>query len=85
MFYDPYRVLGVNSSMSLDDIRKVYRKLAKTYHPDSPNGDVAKFKKVKDSWEIIKSQKESNNKVMGFGVGSFTRVTHKSLFSFRRV
>lgn len=33
-FPDPYRVLGVEKTASLREIRKAYRDLAKKYHPD---------------------------------------------------
>ncbi len=31
---DPYKVLGVKSKASIDEIRRAYRNLAKKYHPD---------------------------------------------------
>ena len=35
---DPYKVLGINSNASDDDVRKAYRKMAMKYHPDRVAG-----------------------------------------------
>lgn len=32
---DPYKVLGVSKDASVQEIRKVYKKLSKMFHPDS--------------------------------------------------
>ena len=45
---DPYRVLGVTSSATDDEIREAYRNLAAKYHPDvqgqGPLSDIAETK-----------------------------------------
>lgn len=76
---NPYRVLGVSTSMSLEDIRTVYRNLAKKYHPDGAEGDAKKFMEVNKAWETIKSTHGTlQNKTKGI-------LTHKTLFTFRRL
>ncbi|WP_396512757.1 DnaJ domain-containing protein [Lactococcus garvieae] len=53
--YDPYKVLGVTPQTPLSEIKKVYRKLAKAYHPDlnHEEGASEKFKEIQEAWEII--------------------------------
>lgn len=53
---DPYTVLGVERSASEEDIRKAYRKLAKTYHPDLNPGDAKaeeRFKEISAAYELL--------------------------------
>lgn len=57
---DLYETLELNSSASLDDIKKSYRRLAKLYHPDKNNNDqsyVLKFHKVTSAYEILSNEK----------------------------
>jgi len=39
MFDDPYRVLGLQSGASDEEVKRAYRQLAKQYHPDRNPGD----------------------------------------------
>ena len=53
---DPYEVLGVDRSASLEDIRKAYRRLAKKLHPDLNPGNKeaeARFKEVSGAYDIL--------------------------------
>lgn len=53
---DPYQVLGVTRSVSQDELKKAYRKLAKEYHPDrNPNDGRAaeRFKEVSAAYDIV--------------------------------
>src|SRR3712207_6003888 len=53
---DPYDILGVSRSASEAEIKKAYRKLAKTYHPDRNKNDVKakdKFAEVNAAYEIL--------------------------------
>jgi molecular chaperone DnaJ len=58
---DFYKILGVDSSASAEDIKKAYRKLAMKYHPDQ-NKDNAeaeeKFKEVSQAYEILKDDQK---------------------------
>lgn len=53
---DPYDILGVQRTSSADDIRKAYRKLAKTLHPDLNPGDKdaeARFKEASAAYDLL--------------------------------
>lgn len=53
---DPYKILHVEKSASLDEIKKSYRKLAKQYHPDlNPGNKEAerKFKDISHAFDLI--------------------------------
>lgn len=53
---DYYKTLGVSKGASSDEIRKAYRKLARTNHPDAkPNdaGAAERFKKIQDAYDVL--------------------------------
>ncbi|WP_289041150.1 DnaJ C-terminal domain-containing protein [uncultured Aliiroseovarius sp.] len=53
---DPYKVLGVGKDATQAEIKKAYRKLAKTLHPDLHPGDKAKaaeFQAVTAAYDIV--------------------------------
>jgi DnaJ-class molecular chaperone len=61
---DPYDVLGVDRSASLEDIRKAYRGLAKKLHPDLNPGNreaEARFKDVASAYDLL-SDKEKRQR-----------------------
>ena len=41
-----YRMLGLQGTESIDQIRRAYRQLARRLHPDRVGGDSAKFKEI---------------------------------------
>jgi molecular chaperone DnaJ len=53
---DFYKVLGVSKDVSDAELKKTYRKLARTYHPDSNAGDAAaeaKFKEISEAYSVL--------------------------------
>jgi len=58
---DFYKTLGVAEDASKDQIKKVYRQLAKKYHPDRNKGDntaEAKFKEVQEAYSVLSDEKK---------------------------
>lgn len=56
MATDPYQILGVSKDASEDDIRRIFRRLAKECHPDLHPGDTAaaeRFKRISAAYDIV--------------------------------
>lgn len=50
-----YEVLGIETGAGIEEIRKAYRSLARTYHPDTathPNAKV-QFEKISKAYEVL--------------------------------
>ena len=64
---DPYRVLGIDSSATDDEVRKAYRKMAMKYHPDRVAGmgeemqrnAAEQMKEINQAYEVIKQRRAS--------------------------
>ena len=53
---DFYKILGVAKDVTDAELKKVYRKLARKYHPDSNPGDAkaeAKFKEISEAYSDV--------------------------------
>ena len=51
-----YEVLDVSETASQDEIKKAYRKLARTYHPDKNPGDKKaedRFKEIQGAYDVL--------------------------------
>lgn len=50
---DHYSTLGVAKTATQEEIKKAYRKLASSHHPDRDGGDTAKFQSIQAAYDII--------------------------------
>lgn len=62
---DPFKVLGLESNATDDEVKKAYRRLAMKYHPDKvaslgeemQKNAAAQFREINEAYEAIKSQR----------------------------
>ncbi|WP_137844545.1 DnaJ C-terminal domain-containing protein [Microbacterium sp. 2FI] len=76
---DFYAILGVPKDIADADLKKTYRKLARTYHPDSNQGDAkaeAKFKEISEAYSVLSDAEQRKEydqlRAMGAGGARFT-------------
>lgn len=70
---DYYKILGVDKSASIEEIKKAYRKLAMQHHPDRNAGNKAseeKFKKISEAYAVL-SDSEKKKQYDTFGSSGF--------------
>ncbi|NHI16098.1 DnaJ C-terminal domain-containing protein [Microbacterium excoecariae] len=72
---DFYTVLGVSKDVGEAELKKVYRKLARTYHPDSNPGDQAaeaKFKEISEAYSVLSDpeQRKEYDELRAMGSGA---------------
>ena len=72
---DFYKILGVAKDVSDAELKKVYRKLARQYHPDSNPGDAkaeAKFKEISEAYSVLSdpAQRKEYDAVRAMGGGA---------------
>ena len=55
-YKDYYKILGVARDANQDEIKRVYRRLARKFHPDVSKETNAeeKFKEVQEAYEVLK-------------------------------
>ena len=79
---DYYKTLGVSKNATADEIKKAFRKLARTNHPDA-GGDEEKFKEINEAYEVLSDEKkralydqfgtaDQNRVPYGWGTGTGT-------------
>ena len=53
-FVDYYEVLKISQNADAETVERVYRLLAKRYHPDNESsGDESRFREVHDAYEVL--------------------------------
>ena len=72
---DFYKILGVAKGVSDAELKKVYRKLARQFHPDSNPGDAkaeAKFKEISEAYSVLSDaeQRKEYDAVRAMGGGA---------------
>lgn len=72
---DFYKILGVAKDVSEAELKKVYRKLSRQYHPDSNPGDAkaeAKYKEINEAYSVLsdKEQRAEYDQVRAMGSGA---------------
>ncbi len=50
---DPYAFLGLSRDAGMEEVRRVFRRLAMLHHPDRPGGSSEKFRKVCEAYRRI--------------------------------
>jgi DnaJ-class molecular chaperone len=76
---DHYKTLGLNSSATLDEIRRAYRILARRYHPDVNPGRSTedKFKEISIAYSILSDPKKRQAYDLEYEVGQISRFSEK--------
>lgn len=72
---DFYATLGVQKDVSYAELKKVYRKLARQYHPDSNPGDAAaeaRFKSISEAYAVLSDpqQRAEYDQLRAMGSGA---------------
>lgn len=72
---DFYKILGVEKTVEAAELKKVYRKLARKYHPDSNPGDAAaeaKFKDISEAYSVLSDpeQRKEYDELRAMGSGA---------------
>lgn len=80
---DYYKILGVDKTASIDEIKKAYRKLAVKFHPDKNPGNKEaeeKFKKMSEAYAVL-SDAEKRKQYDNVGSDDFSqRYSQEDIF-----
>ena len=60
MYFNPYEILNIEKTYTIEILKKKYKEQALIYHPDRENGDINKFKDITKSYlYLLKKYKEN--------------------------
>ena len=57
---DPYAILGLPHSSSLEEVERRYRQLSNIYHPDKEGGYENAMKLLNNAYQEIKKERQSH-------------------------
>ena len=76
-----YKILGVSSSASADEIKGAYRTLAKKYHPDKNQGNKSAeeyFKEIQQAYTVLSNPEKRKKYDLRFSLGGSNSVKQKA-------
>lgn len=83
---DFYKILGIDTTASQDEIKRAYRKLASQHHPDK-GGDTAKFQEIEEAYRVLSDPGQRANYDRGpqgwpdqFGQGGSAPFNFETIF-----
>ena len=74
MMTDPYKVLGIPSTATDDEVKQAYRRLAKRYHPDANPGDQnaeRRMQEINAAYDEIMNRRTNPNAGRSTGYDPF--------------
>lgn len=80
---DYYEILGVSKTSSSEEIKKVYRKLALKYHPDTNSGNKEaedKFKQISEAYAVLSDPEKRKQYDMYGSDGFHQRYSQEDIF-----
>lgn len=55
---DYYQILGLQKGATREEVKKAFRKLSATFHPDKKTGDEAKYKEITEAYATLGDEKK---------------------------